>query len=316
MSRFPVLPSLPPSPHLRYYGGSFGRISLMANNVVLADHARDCEQLLVNVDTRPLGVRVDGGNQRLLPGEAILIRPRQTYALPAGGYRAANAGPGVLLLKASERLCRAAGLADVARYPDAHRQRVMLERRQREPLQAVLRELQTSTPGSAGLNEAVSTLFCHAVARALGSAPTRSATLPQTSLAARISRDADGLVFGDMNVFRNMQDIADSYHVSERHLFTLFRRATGLTPHVFYNMRRLEMSFALLLDIRRGIGEIAYELGFAAPPHFTRFMRANTGWTPSAYRQAIAAVPEELRPGVADTRPFEQIASPGMRRLQ
>jgi AraC family transcriptional activator of pobA len=39
-----------------------------------------------------------------------------------------------------------------------------------------------------------------------------------------------------------------------------------------------------VLDVNRAISEIAYDLGFKYPAHFTRVFKKNTGYTPNEYR--------------------------------
>ncbi|WP_420991713.1 helix-turn-helix transcriptional regulator [Cupriavidus sp. 30B13] len=308
-----------PSPHLRYYGGPFGRVSLLASDVEFADHARDCEQALVNVDAQPLYVRIDEGLHRLDAFEAILIRPRQTYAIPREGRPAPDGTPGSILIKASDALVDAAGLASARFRPGAkHNAVVPLGRRLRDEARQLLSELTAAQPGPGGLEEGIRSLFGPIAAAALDDAP--GAVLAAPWMAAdqverALAEKANTLLFGEMNAFREVREIARSYEISERHFFTLFRRATGLPPRAFYNMRRLEMAFALLLDDSRTVTDVGYELGFSAPPHFTRFLRANTGWTPSAYRRVIGQAPAPLRPTLRDTVLFVQNETAGMRRL-
>jgi len=38
------------------------------------------------------------------------------------------------------------------------------------------------------------------------------------------------------------------------------------------------------LDTNKSVSEIAYELGFKYPQHFTRAFKKNTGYTPNEYR--------------------------------
>lgn len=57
----------------------------------------------------------------------------------------------------------------------------------------------------------------------------------------------------------------------------------------------LRRAKALLSDERKPITEIAVELGYADPAHFTRAFRRWTGVAPSAYRAASAEVPADGR---------------------
>jgi AraC-like DNA-binding protein len=46
---------------------------------------------------------------------------------------------------------------------------------------------------------------------------------------------------------------------------------------------------------RRSVGEIAEELGYSDPAHFTRFFRRRAGVPPSAYREEIERAQELAR---------------------
>lgn len=72
--------------------------------------------------------------------------------------------------------------------------------------------------------------------------------------------------------------------VSPRHLSRLFVRATGMTPHRYATVRRLDRARLLLLRRDVPIAVIADELGFASHATFTRWFRQHTGETPQNYR--------------------------------
>jgi len=278
------------SPHLAYCGGSFGRVSLMAADTALADHARDCVQLLVNVHSAVRAVRVDGATVGLQPFEAVVIAPRQTYAIPpqGGGPVAHASAPGFLLVKSP-----VAGGAS-GRGVRGGLVRTALRGAARDDTRQLVAELLRPAPASATIEGGVRAL------QVAGGAPPDAAQArgPGGRTLARIAREIEALQ--GLQDFGSTRERAAACAMSERHFLTLFRRATQLPPRGFYNMLRLETAFAQLADAGCGsVADIAYRLGFSAPPHFTRFMRANTGWTPTAYRACLQALPPPLRPRLA-----------------
>lgn len=79
-------------------------------------------------------------------------------------------------------------------------------------------------------------------------------------------------------------ELGASVGVSPRHLSRLFVRATGMTPHRYATVRRLDRARQLLLRRETPISVVADELGFASHATFTRWFRQHTGETPQAYR--------------------------------
>ena len=278
-------------PHIAYCGGGFGRVSLMAADAVLADHARDCVQLLVNVHTDRLAVRVDGLTSALQPFDAMVINPRQTYAIPGQATAQPVSGAvGFLLVKSG----MASQGRSVLRHGCAAGQTQLrsLSGAARDDAAQLVADLRREVPEASAIERGVQALQV-SMASALGKAPGR---LAQTPLQAQIAREAEALRLDDLQEFCSIERRAAAHGISGRHFLTLFRRATQLAPRGYYNMRRLEAAFELLGDASRSVADISYHLGFSAPAHFTRFMRANTGWTPSVYRERLRHLPPPLRP--------------------
>ncbi|MNY63185.1 Transcriptional activator FeaR [compost metagenome] len=64
-------------------------------------------------------------------------------------------------------------------------------------------------------------------------------------------------------------------------------RAGGLSVESFIFDQRLDKCRELLLDPRhrhRGIGELAYQVGFTHPSHFSRLFKSRFGMTPRDLR--------------------------------
>jgi len=290
------------SPHLCYCGGDYGRVSVMASGVVLADHARDCVQVLVNMHQDPLPVRLNGGAHQLEQFRALVIHPRQTYAIPPAPGRARHPGQvGSILIKASPLLNESAGPVGHAGDGDPV-DMITLPASLRADAVQLVAELFRAGPDARAVSQGVRTLYQAAVVRSLENRTCDAACEPAaqpSSLEERVGRDARAGQLRDLEDFAAFRRGADAYGVSERYFYTLFRRATRMTPRAYYNMRRLDAAFALLAGEAKSIFEITYDLGFSAPPHFTRFMKSNTGWTPSEYRRRVQGMPPSLRPHFA-----------------
>jgi AraC family transcriptional activator of pobA len=63
------------------------------------------------------------------------------------------------------------------------------------------------------------------------------------------------------------------------------KRATGVTAGHLIRQRVLTEAKRQLVFTPQPIQQIAYELAFSDPSHFTRFFRKHTGLTPQAFRE-------------------------------
>src|SRR2546423_615181 len=79
------------------------------------------------------------------------------------------------------------------------------------------------------------------------------------------------------------RELARSVETSPFELCRQFRRETGFTLTQFRHSIRLRMALELLRS-RRGLTEIALDLGYASHSHFTSAFRNYFGITPSRYR--------------------------------
>jgi len=89
----------------------------------------------------------------------------------------------------------------------------------------------------------------------------------------------------------NLEQIADSLHLSAEHFHRLFRAALGITP--LHYMLRIRMRHAqrMLADPTHSVGEAAAACGYADAFYFSRVFRQYFGRSPRHYRNAIGAGP-------------------------
>jgi AraC family transcriptional regulator len=66
-----------------------------------------------------------------------------------------------------------------------------------------------------------------------------------------------------------------------------FKQATGLPPHRYVLLARIERAKALLADPELTISDVALRAGFATPSHFSTVFRRVTSATPRDYRAAL-----------------------------
>ena len=52
----------------------------------------------------------------------------------------------------------------------------------------------------------------------------------------------------------------------------------------YIHLKIMDMAKQMILDHQKNISEIAYELGFKYPAHFTRLFKQKTGVSPGEYR--------------------------------
>ncbi|HYJ69468.1 MAG TPA: AraC family transcriptional regulator [Nocardioidaceae bacterium] len=83
-----------------------------------------------------------------------------------------------------------------------------------------------------------------------------------------------------------LDDLAAEAGFSAFHFARAFKRSTGLAPHEFVTMRRMERAKAMLLAGRGSVADIAYAVGYANVGHFRRQFRRYTGFAPSDLRAA------------------------------
>lgn len=82
---------------------------------------------------------------------------------------------------------------------------------------------------------------------------------------------------------------------SHRHLLTLFRQATGLSPKTYARLARLQgVLRSLHRDRALGWAEAADAAGYSDQSHFNREFRAYSGLTPTEWRRAWPAHPNHV----------------------
>lgn len=79
---------------------------------------------------------------------------------------------------------------------------------------------------------------------------------------------------------------ADKLNLSANYLGDLIKKETGKSAQEQIQLKMVEIAKQRIFEHDKTISEIAYELGFKYPQHFTRFFKQQIGSTPNEYRNA------------------------------
>jgi AraC-like DNA-binding protein len=80
---------------------------------------------------------------------------------------------------------------------------------------------------------------------------------------------------------------ADELHLSANYFGDLIKKETGQSAKDFILNKTIEVAKHKVFESDKTVNEIAYELGFKYPQHFTRLFRDRLGLTPSEYRYSF-----------------------------
>ena len=77
---------------------------------------------------------------------------------------------------------------------------------------------------------------------------------------------------------------AEELHLSANYFGDLIKKETGKSAKEYIQNKIIDLAKTKTFDSDKTVNEIAYELGFKYPQHFTRLFKNVTGFTPNEYR--------------------------------
>jgi AraC-like DNA-binding protein len=77
---------------------------------------------------------------------------------------------------------------------------------------------------------------------------------------------------------------AGELHLSTNYFGDLIKKETGKTAQEYIQTKVIDLAKERIFDPSRSVSEVAYELGFKYPQHFTRLFKQKTGHSPHEYR--------------------------------
>ncbi|SFD87006.1 transcriptional regulator, AraC family [Chitinophaga sp. CF118] len=77
---------------------------------------------------------------------------------------------------------------------------------------------------------------------------------------------------------------ADELHLSSNYFGDLIKKDTGKSAQEYIQTKIIDVAKEKIFDRTKLLSEIAYDLGFKYPQHFTRFFKQHVGYSPNEYR--------------------------------
>lgn len=77
---------------------------------------------------------------------------------------------------------------------------------------------------------------------------------------------------------------ADQLHLSSNYFGDLIKKETGKSAQEHIQLKLIDVAKEKIFDPDKSISEIAYELGFTYPQHFTRMFKKEVGMSPAEFR--------------------------------
>ena len=77
---------------------------------------------------------------------------------------------------------------------------------------------------------------------------------------------------------------AEKLHLSPNYFGDLIKKETGKTAQEYIQSKIIDIAKTRMFDTEKTINEIAYEMGFKYPQHFSRLFKSRVGHTPNEYR--------------------------------
>jgi AraC family transcriptional activator of pobA len=77
---------------------------------------------------------------------------------------------------------------------------------------------------------------------------------------------------------------AEQINLSPKYLGDIVKKETGKTAQEYIQLKLIDTATEKVFDTSKTISEVAYELGFKYPAHFTRMFKQHIGCSPREYR--------------------------------
>jgi AraC family transcriptional regulator, transcriptional activator of pobA len=80
---------------------------------------------------------------------------------------------------------------------------------------------------------------------------------------------------------------AGKLNLSPKYFGDLVKKETGKSAQEYIHLKLIDIAKEKIFDTSKSVSEVAYELGFKYPSHFTRMFKQHVGYSPNEYRSSL-----------------------------
>jgi AraC family transcriptional regulator len=113
---------------------------------------------------------------------------------------------------------------------------------------------------------------------------TRTVTSQSRSLTHTQLQQAIDYIHTHLNRDLSLAELASVINISPTYFASLFKQATGTSPHQYVIQQRVERAKVMLRRTDLAIADIAIQVGFSSQSHLTQQFKRVTGLTPKQVR--------------------------------
>ena len=84
--------------------------------------------------------------------------------------------------------------------------------------------------------------------------------------------------------FPTVSYFADKLHLSTNYFGDMIKKETGKSAKEFIQSKIINLAKEEIFKQKKSVSEIAYELGFKYPQHFTRLFKSKVGYSPNKFK--------------------------------
>ena len=109
--------------------------------------------------------------------------------------------------------------------------------------------------------------------------------IPENS--SELLEAVDDYIADNLDTEISVTALAELAGFSENHFRVQFKKITDMSPLKYINMKKNDAAREMLINDKKSITEIAFDLGFSSSQYFSTFFKKHSSFTPDEFRREV-----------------------------